>query len=373
MTTAGDLTARKQSKDSAATDRQRCRLLLLSDLRFDVVELLGHDGSIEGVSSAITSLAGYSQDELLGRHYQDIIHPDDCAAAEAAFREVLSRGHAGPITLRYRGKDGAWRTVRVAGRNYFKDPGIGAILVITRDLTEEVRVQSLLTEANAELRRLSQQLTVARESERARIARELHDDVGQILVGLSLNMSAEGDRLASGQAAGRLASWQQLVGETLTHLRRAILDLRPPVLEKQGLAEELGSYIAHLRPVINQKVELVIDPDLGRLPPDIEMAAFRIIQQALSNAIEHSGARHLVIAVHIEDRALRISVRDDGRGFDPTAVAKTSQWGQIGLLNMRARAAEVGGNVDIVSAPLQGTEVRATFPLTAGLESPQKR
>lgn len=366
MTTTGDSKDRAPDEGggSAGAELQSCRLLWLMDLSFDVIELLGREGSIQGVSSAITTLAGYSQKELLGHHYRDLVHPEDCAAAEAAFQEVLSRGYSGPLTLRYRCKEGSWRTVLVAGRNYLKEPGIGAILVITRDITEQLRVQSLLTEANAELRRLSQQLTFARESERARIARELHDDVGQILVGLNLSMAAEGDRLDSGMA-GRLKSWKELVGETLTHLQHAIFDLRPPELDRLGLAEQLRSYIARVRSVIDQEIELDIDQDLGRLPSDVELAAFRIIQQALTNAIEHSGARHFLVAAHVDGRALHISVRDDGQGFDPTAVLETSTGGRIGILNMRERAQQVGGKLEIRSAPGQGTEVRATLPLSA--------
>lgn len=345
---------------------QACRLLLHVDHSLDIVELIGRQGAVEGVSSAITALAGYSPGELVGNHYRDLIHPDDRAAAEAAFAEALSRGHAGPLTLRYRCKDGSWRTVQAAARNYLKDPHVGAILVITRDITEQLQVQSMLAEANVRLRGLSQQLTVAREEERARIARELHDDVGQILVGLSLNMAAERDRFRSSGLAAPFEVWTQLVGETLRHLRQAILDLRPPVLDQHGLAGELRSYIDRLRSVLNVEVDLDIDPDLGRFPLDVEMAAFRIIQQALTNAIEHSQARHLFVALHVDGQALRIQVRDDGRGFDPTAATDTSERDRIGLLSMRERAEQIGGRVDVISAPGSGTEIHVSLPLTGG-------
>jgi len=339
------------------------RLLLLMDHSLDIVELIGRDGAIEDISSAITGLAGYSPDELIGRHYQELIHPEDREAAEAAFAEVMKRGRAGPLTLRYRAKDGSWRTIQVAAHNYLKEPSVGAVLVITRDMTDELRLHSMLKEANAQLRGLSQQLTAARESERTRMARELHDDVGQVLIGLSLNMSAEQARFQAAGMAGRLESWKQLVSETLRHLRRAILDLRPPLLEQHGLAEELKHHVERFRSVVERDVVLETDASLGRFSPDLEICAFRIVQQALTNAVEHSGARRIVIAVHAQQGALRISVRDDGRGFDPAALSAPDTGYHMGLTSMRERAAQLGGSVTITSAPGRGTEVLATLPL----------
>src|SRR5271165_4405748 len=111
----GNSNRESSSGDDASEQR---RLLLLMDHSLDFIEFLGSDGLIHGVSSAITSLAGYDPQELIGRSYKDLLHPDDCTLAAKAFSEVMACGHAGPITLRYRAKTGAWRTIEARARNY---------------------------------------------------------------------------------------------------------------------------------------------------------------------------------------------------------------------------------------------------------------
>jgi PAS domain S-box-containing protein len=154
----------------------RRRLLFPMDHSLDFVELLGDGGVIHGVSAAITSLAGYEPTDLIGHHYKDVIHPDDCAAAATAFAQVLEQGHAGPVTLRYHRKDGEWRTIQATARNCLTEPAAQAIIVLTRYITHQIRAETSLAEANLELHQLSQQLILAQETERNHLARELHDD-----------------------------------------------------------------------------------------------------------------------------------------------------------------------------------------------------
>jgi PAS domain S-box-containing protein len=334
------------------------------DHSLDFVELLGVGGVIRGVSSAITPLAGYAPADLVGRHYRDIIHPDDCELAARAFDQVLVSGHAGPITLRYRHNNGAWRTIRASARNFLADPSARAIVVLTRDLTDQLHAERLLSDANAELHRLSHRLIAAHESERNHLARELHDDVGQILVGLTLSMASKTASADGVPSRHRVDRWRELAQQALDHLRRLVLDLRPPILDQQGLVVAVSAHIDRIRPIASADIQFTADSSVGRLAPEVEIACFRIIQESLTNAVKYSGASHLLVTLRCDGMTLVAIVQDDGRGFDVTAARDAAMRGDsVGLLSMRERAALVGGHLALQSAPGHGTEVRATFPI----------
>jgi two-component system sensor histidine kinase UhpB len=334
------------------------------DHSLDFIELLGASGVIHGVSSAITALAGYAPTDLVGRHYADFIHADDVALVTDAFTQLLKKERAGPITLRYRCKDGAWRTIQASARNHIADPAVRALIVLTRDVTDQLEAERSLSQANAELHRLSQRLISAHEEERAHLGRELHDDVGQILVGLSLSIASGSGAAGMAPVAQQIGAWRRLVEEALEHLRALVLDLRPPALEELGLAAALTAHVEHVRTLTGSDISLVVAADLGRLAPDIEITCFRIVQEALTNAIRHSDGSHFQVRLRRVDRTLHVTVRDDGMGFDVgTARDRAVREGRIGLLSMRERATLVGGHLDIHSSPGQGAEVRATLPI----------
>jgi two-component system sensor histidine kinase UhpB len=340
------------------------RLLLLMDHSPDFIELIGKEGLILGVSSAVTSLAGYAPEEVVGLRYTDLVHPEDCERVASAFAQLLAHGGAGPITLRYRRKDGSWRTIQASGRNLLDDPAARALVVLTHDMTDQLHAEALLSKANAELHRLSQQLISAHETERTHLARELHDDVGQILVGLSLSMVAKPRSGGEVASLNQIDDWRQMVREALDHLHRLVLDLRPPALDQLGLPAAVAAHVDRVRTSAGNDIRLDADANLGRLSPDVEITCFRIIQEALTNAVKHSAAKHIWVGLRLVDSGLCVTIRDDGMGFDVAAAGDRAMRGdRIGLLNMRERATRVGGKLDIASSPEHGTEVRATLPI----------
>jgi len=356
----GNSNRESSSGDDASEQR---RLLLLMDHSLDFIECLGSDGVIHGVSSAITSLAGYDPQELIGRSYKDIIHPDDRELTVNAFAEVMACGHTGPITLRYRSKAGDWRTIQARARDYLSDPAERAIVVATRDLTNQIHAESLLSQANTELHRLSQQLLSAHEAERGHLARELRDDVAQILTALSLHMSVQRNAESESRTNESIKTWQGMVHEVLGRLRALIENMRPPALAQIGLAAAVGAHIEQVRSATGMDIRLDTDADLGRLPPEVELTSFRIVQEAIMNAVKHSGAKVLRVRLRRVERALEVTIADDGKGFDVDSTrTRAVRGGSVGLLSMRERASLVGGQFDIVSETGHGTEVRAVLP-----------
>jgi len=351
------------TRDANGAERAGARLLLLMDHSPDFVELIGREGVIQGISSAVTSLAGYAPEEVAGLRYTDLIHPDDRELAATAFARLLDEGRAGPVRLRYRQKDGAWRTIQATARNLLDDPAARALVVLTHDMTDQLRAEARLSETNAELHRLSQQLLFVQEAERTHLAHELHDDVGQILVGLALSLRAKPGSGDGGASAHQIDHWRGTVQEAIDRVHNLALDLRPPALDQLGLVAAVAAHIDRLQRNAAMHIRLDADTNLRRLPADVEITCFRIIQEALTNALKHSGARHLWVSVRLVGTALRVTIGDDGVGFDVVAARECAARGNgIGLLSMRERATRVGGDLDIASSPGKGTEVRASFP-----------
>jgi two-component system sensor histidine kinase UhpB len=359
-------TSKSGSNDESSVGHDaadQCRLLLLMDHSLDFIQCLGSNGVILGISSAITSLAGYEPQELVGRPYENLIHPDDCALAAKAFAEVMACGHAGPITLRYRSKAGDWRTIEARARDYRADPAARAIVVATRDVTDQIQAESLLSQANTELHRLSQLLLSAQEAERSHLARELHDDAAQMLTALSLHMSVGHSAASESPTSASIETWRGMVRDVLDRLRALIENLRPAALDQIGLAAAVGTHTERVRSMTGMNIQLDVDADLGPLPPEVELTCFRIVQEAIMNAVKHSGATLLRVRLRRLEGALEITIADDGRGFDVASTsARAARGGRIGLLSMRERALLVGGQFDVVSEPGRGTEVRAVLP-----------
>jgi len=219
-----------------------------------------------------------------------------------------------------------------------------------------------LATANAELHRVYQQLVLAKETERRRIARELHDDVQQILVGLRMTMESSRRMPAALIFGDDIKTWISWVQRAIDHLHELTVTLHKPGIGNNGLASELRAHVSRLTLPDGQAIELELDPGVGRLAPEIELACLRIVQEGLANAVKHSKAGHLQVSLKKCEHELCVSIADDGVGFDvPIAQARALKAGSIGLLSMRERAALAGGRLEVYSAIGRGTHVRGLF------------
>lgn len=232
------------------------------------------------------------------------------------------------------------------------------------DITELKQSEVRLRDYSNRLEDLSRKLMRVQEDERRALARELHDEVGQALTALKLNLAALRRWFSEEAKLAVLDDCIGLVEDTIGQIRDRSLDLRPPMLDDVGLAGTLQWYASRLA----KRAGLTIAADIGALPerpsPEVESAAFRIAQEALTNVLRHAGARKAEIRLETDDRALVLAVRDDGRGFDPAAVrpGETTESG-AGLVGMRERVDLLGGEMVIDSSPERGTEIRVRLPL----------
>ena len=348
------------------------RLLLLMEHSLDFVELLGAEGVIEGVSAAIKPLGGYDPQDLIGCKYEDIIHPDDRARAATAFMRVLRGDRAETVTLRYHRKDGSWRTVQASARNFLKDPAVGAVIVLTRDVTDQFNAEASLVQSKAELGRVSKQLIAAKTEERSYLAAELHDDVQNILVGLRMHMEPSRRTPTAYLPPGSVNTWIDLVQEAIDHLHELTIALRAPIIDEGGLPATLRRYIDRLSLAPGQHIALEADPDFGPMSPDVAIACLRIVQEALANAVKYSGAKNLQVSLQRLEHGVTASIRDDGIGFDVQSTrARAMDAGRVGLLTMRERAVLAGGLLKVDSSLGHGTCVTASFLAERGAKRPE--
>jgi signal transduction histidine kinase len=212
---------------------------------------------------------------------------------------------------------------------------------------------------NARLFEASRELSVIEE--RNRLARELHDAMTQNLFSLSLTAEAAGGlvRTDPARAETEIDHVRRLARETQAELRSLIFELRPPRLEADGLVATVGKDLEVLGRAHGLKADLRVD-GTPELASRVEVELYRIVQEALNNAVRHARAESVVVDVHATDGTVTITVRDDGVGFDPAARAIRER--RLGLTSMRERAESLGGTLTIETAPRSGTTVRVEVP-----------
>jgi signal transduction histidine kinase len=255
------------------------------------------------------------------------------------------------------------KNIPTSTQNFLDDPAVNAVAAATGDVTGPCGLKASLLVANAQVADLKEKLTGAAEKERRYLAGELHDDVQQILFGLSLNMAASRGEVGR-LPAGVIGGWLRAVQTAIDHLHELSVKLRKPVSDNKELPSAMRSYAETLPLAPNQKIRFEIDAQVGTLTPNVATACFRIVQEALGNAIKHSGGMNLVVRLRSSVDRLTVSIRDDGVGFDVKKVhAHAVDAGSIGLSSMRERAALAGGSFDIQSAIGHGTRIRASFPI----------
>ena len=244
---------------------------------------------------------------------------------------------------------------------------VPAVRRALRDTEHQVeRKQSELKrqEFSAKLQVLSRRLVEAQETERRHLARELHDEIGQALTVMQLNLQSMLQSPGGGDLAPRLNETLRVVGNVLEQVHDISLNLRPSILDDLGLEPALRWYTNRQAALIGLKVEFHADPLVPRLDPLIETECFRVGQEALTNVVRHAQAQTVSVELRQKSGQIHLWVRDDGIGFDVAVVrAKALGGASLGLLSMEERAVLAGGGLECKSSPGRGTEVHAWFRL----------
>ena len=216
-----------------------------------------------------------------------------------------------------------------------------------------------LSSSHKRLEELSTKVLNAQEEERKRVARELHDETSQALTFLIIELKML-EKAGPEDTKKKITDLWAYTSQILDGVHRLTLELRPSDLDELGLIPALRSYTNEYTKKFNVDVDFQVTGFKGRLPSNVEVALYRVVQEALTNVVKHSGATSVWISIKREDSLVVVTIRDNGRGFNMDEVMKSKEWG-LGLFGMRERMSTVGGELEINTAPGQGTEVAAKF------------
>jgi PAS domain S-box-containing protein len=237
---------------------------------------------------------------------------------------------------------------------------VGAV-VVNEDVTPRMRAEKALRESAERLQNLSRRLFTVQEEERRHLARELHDEFGQLLTAISLRLQVAKAQ-CSQPAWPALDDCAALIAQAGERVRGLALELHPTMLESAGLDGTLRWLAeSHGR---QGPVTVTVHGQVGRVPNDVGVTAYRVVQEALTNVLRHSGAKKARIELAHRDGRVSVTVADDGAGFDVAAAReKAAAQGHLGLVGMKERVEILGGDLDIISEPGAGTRVEVSLPL----------
>jgi len=314
------------------------------------------------ISDGSESLVGYPAAALLAPDHgiRSLVHADDRAAYHRSQDQALasdSDWHWQGRILTRAGEQ-RWADIKAIARRL--EGGQVVWDGIVWDISENKRTELALGESRAQLRELSAHLESVREEEKARIAREVHDELGQVLTVLKLETSMcelSYAELDSGLRE-RLDNMKRLIAQLFQLVRDVASALRPPILDA-GLASAIEWQAQRFEARTQIPCLVEVPENLPQLADAKAIGLFRILQEALTNVIRHAGAHTVDLRLALEGDRLRLSISDDGRGFQPAAVSSHS----FGLVGMRERVLMLGGSLDIDSRPGEGTTLTVSVPL----------
>jgi PAS domain S-box-containing protein len=353
-----DISRRRVAELALVESEERfCKAFYANALPLLITRL--NDGVVLDANEAFERLINRQRDDILGKSTVALGVIDAPRRAEL-IRTLLEKGRVSDVELEIRPQGSEPRTgllslVRIEVNRQ------QCILGTYRDITEAKRAEEQLHASRAALRRLATRQQNVREDERTRIAREIHDSLGQALTALKLQLAAAQDAAAEEAPAlgARLEETALMVDDLVKSVRRIASDLRPPILDQLGLpaaVEWLAQDFARRTAI---RCNATILPTSGALSDELATAIFRIVQEALTNVLRHAGATRVDVELGVKSGCVTLEIDDDGGGI---TEAGTVGPGSLGILGMRERAAALGGVLEVAPRPNGGTRVAAWFP-----------
>lgn len=291
------------------------------------------------------------------------VHPDDRSLLAQA--EELALASAGIVENVFRTNHtfGPIRHFQFRYESLKDQDGIAYFAGTTQDITETGQAEQALRESNERLQVLSRRVVEVQEDERRHLARELHDEIGQLLTSVNLGLHAF-KNVAGPDVDGRLKNCVNLVEIAMERVRGLSLDLRPSMLDMFGLESAVRWYAERMGQQAGITVDLAMGLEGERLSGTLETACFRVVQEALTNVARHAHATKVTIRLDRDKDSMRLTIQDDGVGFDVSAIEQRAGQGEsFGVFSMRERVQLLGGQFELVSSPGRGTFVSACLPI----------
>jgi PAS domain S-box-containing protein len=364
---SGRRTAQTLRADVARRTAMEAELRLVIDTIPAMAWVVKADGKLEVLNRRWLDYAGMTLEEAIERA-NETMHPEDAERVAESWRRKMPAGEPFEDEIRLRRADGEYRwflvrtmPLRDASGAVVKWYGTSADIE-DRKRAEDAsrRSEQALRDSAGRLQHLSRRLLEVQEEERRHLARELHDEFGQLLASVTLHLHAA--RSHAGDAArAELDRCMALLERAGTRVRSLALELRPTMLETAGLDAALRWLADQHRQPGGLAVHVAGDAE--GVAGDAAIVCFRVAQEALTNVVRHAGAKNVWIRLARRDGGVQLTVRDDGAGFDvDKPLGQAAGAGRLGLLGMRERVQVMGGSLEIDSDPRRGTRILALLP-----------
>ena len=322
----------------------------------DALLVVDSGGVIRDLNRQALAMFGWSREEMVGFQVERLVPAASRSRhqrhrqrfGEAPYPRPMGEG----LDLRAQRKNGTTIPVEISLSPSDLAGGPGHVICAVRDISGWDRVQ-----------RLSGMLIEAAENERRHLSRELHDQFLQSLVALKIKMKLLADETDDEERERARARIADEIHDTIRGLKRMIRGLLPPQLDRKGLSSALGSVFRDIRDVYGFAVHARIARVGGELDPVAALALYRIVQEALTNAVRHAGVDEAAVTLSKGNGMVTATIRDEGCGFDPPDPEAVPHDGGTGLVGMRERAALVGGTITVQASPGKGTTVQVSVPI----------
>lgn len=353
-----DITERKKAEERLKQSEQNYKLLFEKNpLPMWILSLPQY--KVMDVNSACLEQYGYTRREFMALDVKELLSPQEIPKMQAQLN-LNFRGlyHAG--VWRHKNKEGTTIYADIMTHDiYYKD--VPARLVLAKEVTEQYLAEERLKKSYEEIRQLTEYLQKVREEERMRISHEIHDELGQLLTVLKIDISWINKRIPDNNTPvkKKISDTLGMVDHTVKAVRRIASELRPALLDDLGLKAAMLWHIKDFENRSGVQTEVQLPEQELKLPDERKTALYRILQESLTNVSRHSEAEKVMIHMTRENNRVVMTITDNGKGFDPGKRSLKT----LGLLGMKERAQGMGGEYHIQSAPGKGTTVKVVLPL----------
>jgi PAS domain S-box-containing protein len=360
-----DITALKQAEHALRQSEQAYRNIVENAV--EGIFQATPEGRYLSVNPAWAKMCGFSSPEEMIREVTDIarqlyVNPEDRTRIKRLYDNP---GVANAFEAQFRRKDGGFIWVSITARSV-RDEG-GALLYYEgtiQDITKRKQAETRLKEYQEQLRSLASELSLTEQRERRRLATDLHDSIGQTLAMCKLKLDELRSRASSAVLANDLDHVSTLLDQAIQGTRSLTFELSPPVLYELGIEAALESLVERMQHVNGTQIKLIDHAGPKPLSEDTAALCFRAVQELLVNAVKHAHARKIEVSTARNRGRIRITVADDGIGFDTSGgISRKGGKGGFGLFSIRERLQHLGGSLKVDSKPGKGTRVTLSAPL----------
>jgi len=359
-----DITERKRAEQALRESEERLKILFESAP--DAIYLIDSEGRFVDCNRAAMELIGFAKDEVIGKSLaeMDLLSVGQLSKAKDNLKKVVTGKLSGPNEYTLKRKDGTHISVEV--RTFpVKIGGEMLTLGIARDITEHKRTEKELLEHQAKLKSLASQLSLTEELERHRLATDLHDQISQSLVISKIKLDQLRKSSNSDEINRPLEDISNCLGQIVEDTRTLTFDLSYPILYELGFEAAVAEWLTdQIQEKHGIRTEFVNDGNQKRLDDDIRVLLFRNVRELLINVVKHAQANKVKVSIRKVKDNIRVSVEDDGVGFNPVEVASmAAKRAEFGLFSIRERLEQLGGLIEIDSKPGRGSKITMTAPL----------